>query len=205
MPATLLVRGGSFPDPAVDETGRGSGREKAVLAGGCFWGVESVFEQVKGVESVVSGYSGGDKKSAHTQLVESGKTAHAEAAMITYDPAKITYGQILKIFFAVVHDPTQLNRQGPDTGTQYRSVIFYGSDEQRKIAEAYISQIDAAGVYPGKIVTQVLPLKGFYPAEAFLQHYGERHPADPYIVQNDLPKLKALKQSFPDLVVSGKD
>jgi len=205
MAAAVSLRGDTFPDPSVDETDRSSRAEKAVLAGGCFWGMETLFEHVRGVQSVVSGYSGGDKKTAHTAQVEGGKTSHAESVMITYDPSKITYGQILKIFFSVAHDPTQLNRQGGDTGTQYRSVIFYASEEQKKAAENYIAQLEAAKVFPSKIVTEVVSLKGFYPAEAFLQHYSEKHPDDQYVVQVDLPKLRELKQKFPELANAPKD
>jgi peptide-methionine (S)-S-oxide reductase len=164
-----------------------------------------LFERVKGVQSVVSGYSGGDKKTAHAGQVEGGKTGHAESVMITYDPSKITYGQILKIFCSVAHDPTQLNRQGGDTGPQYRSVVFYASEEQKKAAESYIAQLEAAKVFQGKIVTEVVPLKVFYPAEGFLQHYSEKHPDDPYVVQVDLPKLRELKQKFPELANTPKD
>ncbi len=205
MAAALSLRGDSFPDPSIDESDRTPRAEKAVLAGGCFWGMETLFEHVKGVQTVVSGYSGGDKKTAHTAQVEGGKTGHAESVMITYDPSKITYGQILKIFFSVAHDPTQLNRQGGDTGPQYRSVIFYMNEEQRKAAESYIAQLEAANVFPSKIVTEVVSLKAFYPAEAFLQHYSEKHPDDPYVVQVDLPKLRDLKQKFPELTNTPKD
>ncbi len=205
MAAALSLRGNSFPDPSVDETDRTPRVEKAVLAGGCFWGMEALFDHVKGIQSVVSGYSGGDKKTAHTAQVESGKTGHAESVMLTYDPSKITYGQILKIFFSVAHDPTQLNRQGGDTGPQYRSVIFYASEEQKRAAETYIAQLDAAKVFRGKVVTEVVPLKAFYPAEEFLQHYSEKHPDDPYVVQVDLPKLRELKEKFADLTIAPKD
>ncbi len=195
----LLASENSFPDPAIDEKDRGSTKETAVLAGGCFWGMEAVFNHVRGVTRVVSGYSGGDKKAARSELVEAGHTGHAESVMITYQPSKITYGEILKIFFSVAHDPTELDRQGPDEGTQYRSVIFYANEEQETIAKTYIEELENKKILPRKIVTQVLPLSGFYPAEDFLQHYSERHPNDPYIVQNDLPKLAALKSQMPEV------
>jgi len=190
---------GTLPDPILDETQPAAKKETAVLAGGCFWGVEAVFSHVKGVTGVVSGYSGGDKKSAHMGIVESGKSNHAESVRVTYDPSKITYGKILKVFFSVVHDPTQVNRQGPDVGPQYRSVIFYESDQQKNIAEGYIRQLESAGAFRRKIATQLAPLDGFYQAEEFLQRYSERNPTDPYVVQNDLPRLEALKREFPEL------
>lgn len=193
------IAAATFPSPAVDETAHASKSETAVLAGGCFWGAEEVFEHVKGVSAVVSGYSGGSEKTAHSNLVEQGRTGHAESVQITYDPAQITYGQLLKVFFSVVHDPTQLNRQGPDSGTQYRSMIFYASDEEKNVAEGYIRQLNAARVFGKKIVTRVEPLSGFYPAEDFLQHYSDRHPNNPYVLENDLPKLAALKERFPEL------
>ncbi len=189
-----------FPDPAVDvPAGEMTGPQTAVLAGGCFWGMEAVFEHLKGVTNVVSGFAGGEKSTAHYETVSTGRTGHAESVQITYDPNQITYGQILKVYFAIAHDPTELNHQGPDSGTQYRSSIFYSNDEQKKIAEAYIQQLDAAKVYSHKIVTQVVPLKGFYPAESYHQHYLENHPDQPYIVYNDLPKLAALKKQYPQM------
>jgi len=190
----------TFPDPRIDEPERhASKRETAVLAGGCFWGVEAVYDHVKGVVSTVSGYSGGDRKTAHTSMVESGGTGHAESVKLTYDPSKISYGQILKIFFSVVHNPTERNRQGPDVGPQYRSVIFFADEKQKSVAEAYIHQLDQANVYGARIVTEVVPLRGFYAAEEVHQHYSERNPQDPYVVANDLPKLTALKRDFPGL------
>ncbi len=171
----------------------------AVLAGGCFWGVEGVFEHVKGVTDVVSGFAGGDKSTANYDTVSTGTTGHAESVKITYDPAQLTYGQILKIYFAVAHDPTELNRQGPDSGTQYRSAIFYSNDEQKKIAESYIKQLDAAHVFHGRIVTQVVPLKGFYRAEEHHQHFLQKNPDYPYIVFNDMPKIRALQKQFPEM------
>ena len=193
------VCAGTLPDPLVDETQPVSKRETAVLAGGCFWGVEAVFSHVKGVTAVVSGYAGGDKKSAKMQIVESGKSSHAESVRVTYDPSKITYGKLLKIFFSVVHDPTQINRQGPDVGPQYRSIVFYDSEQQKNIAEGYLHQLEGAGIFHQKIATQVVALDGFYQAEDFLQRYSERNPTDPYVVSNDLPRLEALKREFPDL------
>ena len=187
-----------FPDPATDiPASEATGPQTAVLAGGCFWGMEAVFEHLKGVTNVVSGFAGGEQKTAHYYTVSTGETGHAESVEITYDPKEITYGQILKVYFAVAHDPTELNHQGPDYGTQYRSAVFYANDEQKKVAEAYIQQLDNAGVFKHKIVTQVVPLKGFYAAEKHHQHYLEHNRTDPYIVTNDLPKLAALKKEYP--------
>jgi len=174
-------------------------QQTAVIAGGCFWGIQAVFQHVKGVISATSGYSGGDAKTAEYERVSEGDTGHAESVKIVYDPSKITYGQLLRVFFSVAHDPTQLNRQGPDTGTQYRSSIFYGNEEQKRIAEAYIAQLDRAKVFPRAIVTQVVPLKAFYPAEAYHQDYAARHPDNPYIAYNDLPKVEHLRQQFPEI------
>ena len=191
-----------LPDPAVDiPLARAGGVQTAVLAGGCFWGVEGVFEHVKGVTRVVSGYAGGQADTATYEQVSTGRTGHAESVRIFYDPARISYGQLLKVFFSVAHDPTELNRQGPDTGTQYRSAIFYSSDDQKRVADDYIDQLQKARVFPRPIVTQVVPLKGFYDAEAYHQHYLDRHPDQPYIVINDLPKIAALKRQFPSLYV----
>jgi peptide-methionine (S)-S-oxide reductase len=190
----------AFPDAAVDiPASAQSGPQKAVLAGGCFWGMEAVFDHLKGVKKAVSGFAGGEKNTAHYEAVSTGRTGHAESVEITYDPKVITYGQILKVYFAIAHDPTELNHQGPDYGTQYRSAIFYVNDEQKKVAEAYIQQLDDAHIYSHKIVTQVLPFTGFYPAEAYHQHYLENHPDQPYIVYNDLPKLAALKKQYPEM------
>lgn len=189
-----------FPKPAVDEPlASGKGKETVVLAGGCFWGVQAVFEHLNGVNSAASGYSGGRIKSPSYEMVSSGLTGHAESVSVTFDPSQITFGQILMVFFSVAHDPTQLNRQGPDTGSQYRSVIFYSNDEQKRIAEAYVAQLDAAQVYSRKIVTQIAPFEAFYRAEEYHQEYLANHPNEPYIVYNDLPKLDRLKQQFPDL------
>lgn len=189
-----------FPDPAVDPKPATPGLQTAVLAGGCFWGVEAVFERLTGVSNVVSGFAGGNKATAHYEIVSSGTTGHAESVQITYDPAQISYGTLLKVFFAVAHDPTELNRQGPDEGTQYRSSIFYATPEQKTVAEDYIRQLDAARLFRRRIVTTVVPLQGFYPAEAYHQHFLDRNPTYPYIVYNDLPKLDQLKKDFPELL-----
>lgn len=173
----------------------------AVLAGGCFWGVDGVFKHVKGVTKVTSGYAGGAASTAQYETVSSGTTGHAESVEVTYDPSKISYLEILRVFFFVAHNPTELNRQGPDEGTQYRSVIFYSTDGQRGIAEAYIKQLTESKVFPGPIVTQVVPLKGFYPAEEYHQNFLERHPDNPYIVYNDLPKIAELRKQFPTLYI----
>jgi len=173
--------------------------ETATFAAGCFWGVEAVFEHVKGVTRVESGYAGGSADSAQYETVSSGRTGHAESVHITYDPSQITFGQLLKVFFAVAHDPTELNRQGPDTGTQYRSAIFYTNEEQKRIAEKYIAQLNEAKVFPSKIATQLTPLKAFIEAESYHQNYLVNHPDDPYIVYNDLPKLENLRKQLPEL------
>ena len=189
----------TVPAPLADVSRAGApGQQTAVMAGGCFWGIQAVFQHVKGVINATSGYSGGEAKTADYETVSTGETGHAESVKITYDPSQITYGQLLRIFFSVAHDPTELNRQGPDDGTQYRSVIFYGSDEQKKIAEAYIAQLDKAKIFSRPIVTQVVPLKAFFPAEAYHQNYATLHPNQPYIVFNDAPKVAHLRQEFPD-------
>jgi peptide-methionine (S)-S-oxide reductase len=175
------------------------GPQTAVFAGGCFWGVEAVFRHTKGVTSAVSGYAGGTKKDADYETVSSGRTGHAESVQVTYDPTKVSYGQLLRIFFSVAHDPTQRNRQGPDVGPQYRSAIFYANDEQKRVAEAYIDQLARAKVYPKSIATEVTRLPEFYPAEDYHQDYLAKHPTNPYIVYNDLPKLADLKKQFPDV------
>jgi peptide-methionine (S)-S-oxide reductase len=191
---------GPIPNPAVDAAlATTKGEQTAVLAGGCFWGVDAVFKHVKGVTHVESGYAGGSADTAQYETVSSGQTGHAESVQITYDPSQITYGQLLKVFFAVAHDPTELNRQGPDTGTQYRSAIFYANEEQKRIAEKYIAQLDAAKVFSSKIATQVAPLKTFIEAESYHQNYLATHPDDPYIVYNDLPKLDHLRKQLPEL------
>ena len=195
---------GPLPDPAVDiPLAKTSSTETAVFAGGCFWGVEAVFENTKGVSKAVSGYAGGTVSSPSYEQVSSGRTGHAEAVSVTYDPSKVSYGQLLKVFFAVAHNPTELNRQGPDTGTQYRSAIFYMNPEQQRVAQAYIAQLGAAKSFPRPIVTEVAPLKKFYDAEEYHQDYLVRNPTQPYIVFNDLPKLAALKKELPALY-SGK-
>lgn len=192
----------ALPNPAVDTPiANKKGVETAVLAGGCFWGVEAVFEHVQGVTQVTSGYSGGTAETARYKLVSSGATAHAESVRISYDPSRITYGQLLKVFFSVAHDPTELNRQGPDVGKHYRSAIFYANDEQKKVAQAYIAQLNAAKVFPRPIVTEVVPLKAYYEAEAYHQDYAARNPTQPYIVIHDLPKIANLQRQFPDLYV----
>ena len=196
----------SLPDPAVDSqrasastSASTSKDQKAVISGGCFWGIQAVFQHVIGVKSATSGYSGGSAKAADYELVSTGTTGHAESVEITYDPSQITFGQLLKVFFSVAHDPTQLNRQGPDSGTQYRSAIFYANDDQKRIAEAYIAQLQQSKVFARPIVTQVAPLKAFYPAEDYHQNYATLHPDNPYIANNDLPKVDHLREMFPDL------
>jgi len=184
-----------IPPPAVDAP-PSDGLQTAVLAGGCFWGVQGVYQHTAGVVNAVSGYAGGTKATADYQTVSSGSTGHAESVSVRYDPKKISYGKILQIFFSVVHDPTQLNRQGPDSGTQYRSAIFTTSDEQKKVAEAYIAQLDAAKVFRKRIVTKVGALQGFYPAEDYHQDYLTLHPNQPYIAFNDIPKVENLKKLF---------
>ena len=191
-----------LPAPVVDiPTASVKGPQTAVFAGGCFWGVEAVFRHVKGVTQAVSGYAGGAMKADYEQ-VSTGRTGHAESVQVTYDPAQVSYGELLRVFFGVAHDPTQLDRQGPDRGTQYRSVIFVRDDEQKRVALAYIEQLRQAKVFGEPIVTEVTPLPAFYPAESYHQNYLALHRGEPYIVYNDLPKLAQLKQQFPDLYVS---
>ena len=190
----------AVPAPAQDAPRAATpAQQTAVLSGGCFWGVQAVFQHVKGVISVTSGYAGGSAKTAQYEIVSTGETGHAESVEIVYDPSQITYGELLRVFFSVAHDPTQLNRQGPDEGTQYRSSIFYSNDEQKRIAEAYIAQLDQAKIFSRPIVTKVVPLQAFYPAEAYHQNYATLHPNQPYIVFNDAPKVENLRQQFPDL------
>ncbi len=189
-----------FPDPVVDNKHAGATKQTAVLAGGCFWCTEAVFEQIAGVEKVVSGYSGGEKSTANYEAVCTGRTGHAESVQITYDPSKISYGQLLKIFFSVAHDPTQLNRQGPDTGTQYRSAIFYSDPEQKKVAEAYIKQLEQAKIFRSPIVTEVVPLKAFYVAEEHHQNFCSRHPQNPYVQAIADPKIEKTKEKYPELL-----
>lgn len=187
------------PAPAAEEARDQAAPEVAIFAGGCFWGVQGVFQHVEGVTSAVSGYAGGDKATADYDRVSGGRTGHAEAVQVTFDPRKITYGQLLRIFFSVAHDPTELNRQGPDIGTQYRSAVFPVSEAQKKVAVDYIAQIDAAHVFGAAIVTKIEPGRAFYPAEAYHQDYLTLHPDSRYIAIHDLPKVRALKQMFPDL------
>ena len=209
---SLKISPRDFPEPAYDTPLQAApGRALAVLAGGCFWCVEAVYRDLEGVLEVVSGYSGGSEETADYKTVCTGTTEHAEVIQIAYDPARLSFGKLLKIFFSVAHDPTQLNRQGPDSGTQYRSAIFTTSDEQKKVADAYIAQLNAAKVYKKPIVTKVGPLEGFYPAEAYHQDYLTLHPNQPYIAYNDIPKVENLKKLFaenytekPALVSSAK-
>jgi len=191
----------NVPTPAVDEQAGAKTSEVAVIAGGCFWGVQGVFQHVAGVTNAVAGYTGGDKSTAHYEMTSEGNTGHAESVEITYDPRKITYGRILQVYFSVAHDPTELNRQGPDTGTQYRSEIFFADESQQKIALAYIAQLEQAHVFKHPIVTRVDPLKGFYPAEGYHQDFLVRNPRYPYIVYNDLPKIANLKRALPEIYV----
>jgi peptide-methionine (S)-S-oxide reductase len=190
----------AVPNPKIDaQLAKTKGEQTAVFAGGCFWGVEAVYDHTKGVIKAESGYSGGSADDAHYYTVASGRTDHAESVRIIYDPSQITYGQLLKVFFAIAHDPTELDRQGPDIGKHYRSAIFYANEEQKRIAENYIRQLDQAKVFSDKIVTQVVPLKAFYEAEGYHQNYLVNHPNEPYIVYNDMPKLANLKKHLPEL------
>jgi len=191
-----------LPDPAIDNPlAAAKGRETVVVAGGCFWGVQAVFERLKGVLRATSGYSGGAAGTATYEKVCSGRTGHAESVEVIFDPSQISLGQILKVFFSVAHDPTQLNRQGPDSGTQYRSAIFYTSDEQKRIIDAYVKQLDSAKVFSKPIVTQVVSLEAFYPAEDYHQGYMDLHPENMYIVINDYPKVENLRKTYPSLFV----
>jgi peptide-methionine (S)-S-oxide reductase len=199
LAGALAEEGIALPAPAIDETAGPAKPQVAIFAGGCFWGVQGVFQHVRGVTRAVSGYTGGDRSTAHYEMVGSGRTGHAESVRITYDPGTITYGRLLQIFFSVAHDPTQLNRQGPDTGTQYRSAIFPTTPEQARIAKAYIAQLDQAHLLDAAIATRIEPGKTFYPAEAYHQDFLVRHPRYPYIVYNDLPKIENLKRLFPGL------
>jgi peptide-methionine (S)-S-oxide reductase len=189
----------AIPAPAVDSPKAAGPVQTAVLAGGCFWGVQGVYEHLNGVRRVVAGYSGGQRSTARYEIVGQGDSGHAESVQITYDPQEVTYGEILQVFFSVVHDPTQLNRQGPDTGPQYRSVIFYADESQKKIAAAYIAQLDKAGVFHAPIVTHVDALRGFYEAEGYHQDYLLHNPNNPYIVYNDLPKIRNFQKLLPTL------
>jgi peptide-methionine (S)-S-oxide reductase len=199
MPAHAAEPAVVIPPPALDAAApAGGGLQKIVLAGGCFWGVQGVFEHTKGVVQAVSGYSGGSKETAHYEMVGTERTGHAESVQITYDPEQISYGKILQIYFSVAHNPTELSYQGPDSGPSYRSAIFYASDEQKRIAETYIAQLDKARAFRTAIVTKLEPLTGFYPAENYHQDFLVLHPDYPYIVFNDLPKVENLKRLFPD-------
>jgi peptide-methionine (S)-S-oxide reductase len=201
--AAAMASAAPFPTPTVDAPKTAGKMQTAVLAGGCFWGVEAVFDAIKGVSDAVSGYAGGPANRAQYEMVSSGTTGHAESVEITYDPSKISYGQLLQVYFSVAHDPTQLNRQGPDTGTQYRSTIFYANDEQKHIAEAYIAQLNQSKIFSKPIVTTLEPLKGFYRAEEYHQDFMQKNPDYPYIVINDAPKVKHLKEQYPELVRGG--
>lgn len=198
-PSCLLVAPHELPDPAVDLPPQSAPRT-AVLAGGCFWCTEAVFQQLDGVLSVTSGYAGGEQRTADYRTVCTGTTGHAEVIRIEYDPQRVTFGQLLKVFFSIAHDPTQLNRQGNDRGTQYRSAIFYASDDERRIAEAYIRQLNAAGAFRDPIVTTLEPLTAFYPAEAYHQNYAVNHPEQPYVAHAALPKVAKLMHYFGDRV-----
>jgi peptide-methionine (S)-S-oxide reductase len=195
-PSAAVVK---LPDPSLDDTPATKGAATLVLAGGCFWGIEEVYQHVRGVIDAVSGYAGGSARTARYELVSAGTSGHAESVKITYDPSKVTLGQLLKVFFAVAHDPTLLNRQGPDVGSQYRSAIFYSGERQRQLVKSYIDQLNSAGVFRSKIVTQVVPLSDFYPAEDDHQDYARKNPSNPYILINDKPKLDDLKREFPAL------
>jgi len=187
----------AIPAPLVDNPKASGPLQTAVLAGGCFWGVQGVFEHMRGVMKVLSGYSGGEKATAQYEIVSSGRTGHAESVQIVFDPKEVSYGELLQVYFSVAHDPTELNRQGPDTGTQYRSDIFYADDSQKRIAQAYIAQLDKARIFRSAIVTRVDALKGFYPAEDYHQDFLIKNPQFPYIVVNDIPKIQNLKKVFP--------
>jgi peptide-methionine (S)-S-oxide reductase len=198
-PLAAAERAVSLPPPAYDPAPASTGLQKLVVAGGCFWGVQGVFQRVKGVSRAVSGYAGGDRETAHYARVTQGDTGHAESVEVTYDPAKVSVGDLLRVFFSVVHDTTQLNRQGPDVGTQYRSAIFVADPVQEKVARAYVAQLAAAGAFAAPIVTRIEPLTRFYPAESYHQDYLTQHPQAPYIVINDLPKIDSLRTLFPAL------
>src|SRR5215831_15349405 len=190
----------ALPAPAVDvPRAAAPGRQTVVVSGGCFWGVEAVFRHVKGVVEATSGYAGGSAATAHYQLVSEGDTGHAESVRVTFDPAEVSLGQLLQVFFSVAHDPTEVNRQGPDTGTQYRSAIFFEGEDQGRIARAYIEQLNQARVFRRPIATEVAPLQAFYPAEFYHQNYAALHPDNPYIMINDAPKVAHLRQEFPEL------
>ncbi len=198
--AAAVAADKSLPDPAVDVEKSAGGKRTAVFAGGCFWCTEAVFEELAGIDKVVSGYAGGTPQSARYDAVSAGKTDHAEVIEITYDPAKISYGQLLKVLFGAAHDPTQLNRQGPDWGRQYRSSIFYADADEKRVAEAYIKQLDAAKVFGKPVVTEVVALQKFYPAEGYHQDFMKRNPGHPYIVQNARPKVEKVRHAFSGLL-----
>ena len=201
--AIMLLAGARIPGPAVDQPLSPSQSENTiVLAGGCFWGVQAVFQHVKGVKTAWSGYAGGTAATADYETVSSGRTGHAESVQITYDTSQITYGQLLQIFFSVAHNPTELNRQGPDEGTQYRSAVFFANEDQRRIAQAYVDQLNTAKAFKHKVVTEISSLKAFYKAEAYHQDYVKHHPDNPYVMYNDLPKLSSLKKEFPEFYVA---
>ncbi len=200
--AASTSRSGVLPAPVVDDALAASkGEQTAVFAGGCFWGIQAVFQHVKGVKSAISGYAGGTAASPSYEEVSSGSTGHAESVRVVYDPSQVTYGQLLRVFFSVGHDPTQLNRQGPDVGTQYRSAIFYNSESQKRIATAYIAQLTQAKAFGRPIVTEVSQLRGFNVAEAYHQNYATLHPYDPYILINDAPKVANLRRQLADLYI----
>jgi peptide-methionine (S)-S-oxide reductase len=192
--------GATFPNPPKGAVAPTATSEKAVLAGGCFWGMEAIFESLKGVSRVLSGYSGGSKETAHYETVSTGRTGHAESVEITFDPTRISYGELLKVYFSVAHDPTELNRQGPDEGTQYRSSIFYANDEQKRVAEAYIQELDQAKIFHSPIVTKVVALQAFYPAEEYHQHFVEKNPTQAYVAYYDIPKLQHLRQQYSSML-----
>lgn len=191
----------NFPDPPTETPGAPGSTRTAVLAGGCFWGMEGVFEQLKGVMDVTSGYSGGEAQTARYKIVSAGTTEHAESIRVTFDPSSISYGELLKVFFSVAHDPTQLNYQGPDIGRHYRSAIFYTGEQQKRIAEEYIRMLERSRIFKKPIVTQVVPLEKFYPAEDYHQDFMDRNPNHPYIVYWDVPKVEHLKKAFPEILV----
>ena len=201
---SVTLHAANFPDPAVDNKSLVGdllkGDQTAVLAGGCFWCVEAVFRQIAGVDQVVSGYTGGDAVTAHYDMVSTGKTGHVESVKITYNPRQVSYGQLLRVFFEIAHDPTQLDRQGPDVGPQYRSMIFYKDAQQKRVAEAYIKQLSEAKVFHAPIVTQVVPFASFYPAEEHHQNYCNRHPADKYVQEVAMPKVEKAKKQVPELL-----
>lgn len=195
----LVIIAAAVSQSAAQSAKAASSRQTAVFAGGCFWGIEAVFKHVKGVAEATPGYSGGTAKTAHYDIVSTGTTGHAESVRVIYDPSQVSYEQLLKVFFTVAHNPTELNRQGPDEGTQYRSAIFYANDEQKRLAESFIAELNRAKVFSRPIVTQVVPLVAFYPAESYHMNFAARHLDEPYIVVNDLPKVENLRKRFPEL------